>query len=119
MKSGIDLIAEERHRQLAKLGWSAGHDDEHDERELARAGLAYVENYVARWWVYTNALCMSGVDNGPLTYKNEPVPESWPWDDKDWKPEDPMRDLVKAGALIAAEIDRLQRAKDKPRNSVK
>lgn len=35
---------------------------------------------------------------------------SWPWDEEWWKPsEDPVRNLVKAGALIAAEIDRLQR----------
>jgi hypothetical protein len=34
----------------------------------------------------------------------------WPWDNKYWKPsEDKVRNLVKAGALIAAEIDRLQR----------
>jgi hypothetical protein len=36
----------------------------------------------------------------------------WPWSKKWWKPSsDPIRNLVKAGALIAAEIDRLQRAK--------
>jgi hypothetical protein len=35
----------------------------------------------------------------------------WPWNDDDWKPSpDPIRNLVKAGALIAAEIDRLQGA---------
>jgi hypothetical protein len=34
----------------------------------------------------------------------------WPWDQDWWKPSpDPIRNLVKAGALIAAEIDRLQR----------
>jgi hypothetical protein len=36
--------------------------------------------------------------------------EGWPWDEKWWKPStNPIRNLVKAGALIAAEIDRLQR----------
>jgi hypothetical protein len=35
---------------------------------------------------------------------------SWPWDAEWWKPSpDSVRNLVKAGALIAAEIDRLQR----------
>lgn len=35
----------------------------------------------------------------------------WPWDADAWKPtQDPIRQLVKAGALIAAEIDRRQRA---------
>lgn len=33
----------------------------------------------------------------------------WPWAVRWWKPKDPIRDLVRAGALIAAEIDRLQR----------
>lgn len=34
----------------------------------------------------------------------------WPWHSSWWKPsDDPIRNLVKAGALIAAEIDRLQR----------
>ncbi|MEB3421767.1 hypothetical protein VK682_24660 [Salipiger manganoxidans] len=34
----------------------------------------------------------------------------WPWDRKWWKPTTPRRDLVKAGALIVAEIERLDRA---------
>jgi hypothetical protein len=33
----------------------------------------------------------------------------WPWEWSFWKPRDPVRNLVIAGALIAAEIDRLQR----------
>ena len=44
-----------------------------------------------------------------------PAPaHDWPWGSEYWKPsEDPVRNLVKAGALIAAEIDRLNRAKAK------
>jgi len=39
------------------------------------------------------------------------VPTMWPWHQGWWKPSpnDRIRELVKAGALIAAEIDRLQR----------
>jgi hypothetical protein len=33
----------------------------------------------------------------------------WPWEDKWWKPKDRRRDLVRAGALIVAEIERLDR----------
>ena len=41
-------------------------------------------------------------------------PIDWPWEDNAWKPSgDPVWNLVKAGALIAAEIDRLARAKAK------
>jgi hypothetical protein len=32
----------------------------------------------------------------------------WPWSFEWWKPKDRIRNLVRAGALIAAEIDRLQ-----------
>jgi len=39
------------------------------------------------------------------------VPKEWPasWAIEYWKPKDRQRDLVRAGALIAAEIDRMQR----------
>jgi len=37
------------------------------------------------------------------------VPPIWPWEKSWWKPtpNDRVKELVKAGALIAAEIDRL------------
>jgi hypothetical protein len=41
----------------------------------------------------------------PLTI----MAELWPWDESWWKPGDRIRELAKAGALIAAEIDRLNR----------
>lgn len=34
----------------------------------------------------------------------------WPWDQSWFKPKDRRRDLVRAGALIVAEIDRLDRS---------
>jgi hypothetical protein len=38
------------------------------------------------------------------------IPKDWPWDLSWLKPSpDPKHNLVKAGALIAAEIDRLNR----------
>ena len=55
---------------------------------------------------------MPGVLNGPDLYRSEACPDDWPWSDKWWKPKDKIRDLVRAGALIAAEIDRLQRLKE-------
>ena len=51
--------------------------------------------------------------------KDARIPTTWPWEPSSWKPTQPtgdtidelakarIRDLVKAGALIAAEIDRL------------
>lgn len=38
------------------------------------------------------------------------VPRGWPWGSSWWKPKDPRRDLVRAGALILAEIERIDRA---------
>jgi hypothetical protein len=34
----------------------------------------------------------------------------WPWDRAYWKPRGPRNNLVKAGALILAEIERIDRA---------
>jgi hypothetical protein len=43
------------------------------------------------------------------THPNSWLPGWWPWAERFWKPtpDDRVRELVKAGALIAAEIDRL------------
>jgi hypothetical protein len=97
--TGIERIAAERERQLAKEGWTPEHDDSHTSKELARAAGCYVLDYTQR---------------GNLGY-------AWPWWDKErmnaqfWKPtpSDPIRQLEKAGALIAAEIDRLLRVSGK------
>jgi hypothetical protein len=102
MKTGIELIAAERQRQITKERWTPEHDDAHSGHELARAAAFYVKHYVSRAWIFEN--------DGPELYPDHEAPkDEWPWARKWWKPSDPMRDLVKAGALIAAEIDRLQR----------
>lgn len=85
-KDGIALIAQERARQIAVEDWTPAHDDEHRHAEMARAAACYA---------------LHGL---PLTGKPR-----WPWARSWWKPKDRIRDLVRAGALIAAEIDRLQR----------
>lgn len=88
--SGADLIAAERRRQIDEEGYAAYHDAAHETQELAVAAWCYLGAYV-----------------GPLL--PDSTPPDWPWDGTDWKPTlgDPVRRLVKAGALIAAEIDRL------------
>lgn len=110
---GIRLIAAERERQAGAEGWTTEHDDSHTERELARAAESYVSHYTSRGWVFTNDLQMPGISDGPKSYRAEPPPDAWPWTENDWKPKDPLSDLVKAGALIAAEIDRLLRIAEK------
>lgn len=94
--NGIDLIAAERERQISAEGWTPEHDDEHSESELSLAAWAYIEHTVYE------------VNHDLMLNDGEP-PCPWPWDAKWWKPRDPIRNLVRAGALIAAEIDRLQR----------
>ena len=97
--AGVELIAAERQRQIAVEGWTSEHDDQHDSGELTAAA----ECYAAR-----AADQLSGISK----FSAE-VPMQWPWEKSWWKPsDDPERNLAKAGALIAAEIDRLNRRSD-------
>ncbi len=109
MKTGIELIAAERARQIKAEGWTTAHDDAHNQRELARAAQTYVDHYVGRAGL---------IERGVISlreYQRETLmgwAGTWPcWLKRWWKPKDPITTLVKAGALIAAEIDRLNRAK--------
>lgn len=100
--NGAELIAAERQRQIDAEGWTPEHDDEHVECEMLRAALCYAE--------------AAGFDlgmEGSVTGDPPLAPHRWPWDESWWKPYgEPVRNLVKAGALIAAEIDRLSRRHD-------
>ena len=85
-----DVLAE-RERQKSVEGWTPEHDDQHRKGALAAAGGCYAlfaDYYLA---------------------EGHP-PEFWPWDAKWWKPSLARRNLIKAGALIIAEIERLDRA---------
>ncbi len=93
MKTGAELIAEERTRQIEVEGWTPQTDDRHQRGELLDAALSY--SRVA-------------INVGHPAMNNPP--REWPWASCWWKPSpDKVRNLVKMGALIAAEIDRLQR----------
>lgn len=87
--SGAQLIAHERARQVGEEEYTAEHDDAHTDEELVMAAISYaLPHYLG-------------------------VPVHWPWQDSEWKPSgDRVKDMVKAGALIAAEIDRLQRERE-------
>ncbi len=103
LKSGADLIAEERKRQIEKEGWTSEHDDE-QYGALAIAGASYAMEAVANYEELNKVWAKVFHNSADLI---------WPYDKEWWKPtlDDPIRQLVKAGALIAAEIDRLQRKK--------
>lgn len=85
--NGIELIAKERQRQIDVEGWTPAHDAEHSNEELSKAAACYALPESVRFYV-----------------------SLWPWDASSFKPtpNDRVRELVKAGALIAAEIDRIQ-----------
>ena len=98
----IDEIAEERRRQIEKEGWTEAHDDEHDNCQMARAAAAYA--------------AQAAMDAYPApqdyTYKlrlETIIKNLWPWASEWWKPKDARRDLIRAAALIVAEIERLDR----------
>lgn len=93
-------IATERKRQIEQEGWNTAHDDEHESRELARGAAAYVQHYFERQWLFPDE---------PDRYRADEAPNCWPWDEAWWKPKDPRRDLIRAAALIVAEIERLDR----------
>lgn len=98
MSKALDDISAERARQLAEEGWSPIHDDAHRYGEMAGAAACYVLNSVR-------------IRNDRLAERTrEFVKDLWPWAQHWWKPKDRRRDLVRAGALIVAEIERLDRA---------
>lgn len=93
---GARAIELERREQVAR-GWTADHDDEHDEGELLYAAICYAQ------------FRLDDPHDPP-----ERVPDAWPFEPENWHAHrDRRRNLVKAGALIAAEIDRLDRLVDR------
>lgn len=100
MKTGIEIIAEERKRQIEVEGWTSEKDDLYTSGQLALAGATYAIPMFDR------------DDYGGYVYSTD-VPIMFPLSPEWWKPtpDDRIRELAKAGALIAAEIDRLQRLK--------
>jgi hypothetical protein len=100
MNTGIELIAAERERH----GWTIDHDNRHTAGELIAAATCYADASLA----LINGAQPEDV-RGYYLDCTAPVPQ-WPWDDSSFKiSSDPIRNLVKAGALIAAEIDRISR----------
>lgn len=97
----IEEIADERKRQIEAEGWTPTHDDEHAHGELAGAASCY-------------ALAAQYIAEGSDTAAREKAlasraPDVWPFPIKWWKPRDQRRNLVRAAALIVAEIERIDR----------
>jgi len=116
MRTGIELITEERTRQVEQEGWTPERDDEHECGELAMAAACYALPEEDR-----------EVEGGARGFRVvvSVLEALWPWWEmlyrgapfmNWWKPGNRIRELTKAGALIAAEIDRLQRATESGAN---
>lgn len=84
----LDVVAE-RQRQQSVEGWTPEHDNAYQNSELADAAACYA---------------IHAHNQGFST------PAHWPWSPDWWKQSGARRDLVKAGALILAEIERIDRA---------
>ncbi|WYK06475.1 hypothetical protein DWF04_016480 [Cereibacter sphaeroides f. sp. denitrificans] len=95
-KAAADVLAE-RARQISAEGWTPEHDDTHQHGQIAGAALCYLAEDIPHWARQQAHGCY------------------WPWDASWWKPTDHRRNLVKAGALILAEIERLDRAEARAR----
>ena len=91
-------VAAERRRQQEAEGWTLAHDDMHVDGEMARAAAVYALNSAGVVRLQFNAELA------------EIVPRDWPWSLSWYRPAKPRRALVKAGALIVAEIERIDRA---------
>lgn len=90
MSEAVRDVLAERRRQVEVEGWTPEHDNVQVSGEIALAAGCY-------------AIAAGGYAKGK-------VPPMWPWDLKWWKPSYGRRDLIKAGALILAEIECIDRA---------
>lgn len=93
VNTGAKLILAERNRQVFVEGYKPENDLEYGQDEIPQAAIVYIAS----------------------SAKYELASEvPWPWDAGYFKPTTPIRNLVKAGALIAAEIDRRLNKGEKP-----
>lgn len=103
---GVGRIAMERDRQIKEKGWTIDHDDEHEDGELALVAALYAtpirlvdKNMDDPWPAYW----LKKYDKRPRDLDGNILEAI------DMKRDDRIRTLEKAGALIAAEIDRIIR----------
>ena len=88
--NAIQLIQQEQERARDQ-GYSAEHDENHEDGVLAQAGTCYAEAAVAQ---LTNV----SIDDPPVF---------WPWDDApELADQSYLKLLIKGAAMIASEIDK-------------
>lgn len=99
---GFDLIEAERTRQIVEEGWTPEHDQKLNyQKNLVLAAKAYLD---------PQRQYMADVTSAP---------DVFPWERKWWKPkmqhglDGRISEIVKGGALILAEIDRVTKSKSR------
>lgn len=94
----FELIVQERIRQQTQKSYTPAHDDEHTEGQLALLAAAYAVTSRGR----------TGELYSLIYLENSLKIFGWPF-----KPKAPIQDLVRAGALILAELERRLRIERK------
>lgn len=94
-QAAVHDVLGERQRQVTVEGWTPERDDAYSDGQLAVAAGYYA---LACGFPHEQDIGMGH------------TPEYWPWQEHWWKPRTARENLVRAGALILAEIERLDRA---------
>ena len=87
MNNAITDVLAERQRQKDVEGQNEQHDDDYANSELSRAAACYA---------YPEIMSLAG-------------DKIWPWHLCWWKPKSDRENLVRAAALLIAEIERIDR----------
>ncbi|MCS3725472.1 DUF7220 family protein [Bradyrhizobium betae] len=105
----MQAVIAERFRQIEQEGWDATHDDAHRQGEMAQAGAAYALGN-------ETVFCDNGDDiRGNCVRINGQM--IWPWAVDWWKPKEFRRNQVRAAALIVAEGEKFDRARNSRRET--
>ena len=110
MSQAVHDVIDERLRQQNKEGWTPEHDDTHARGELARAAAQYV--ILSAWPDEAERKVFEGENYMSVPFSASHLSGGmpiWPFSPEWLKPTTRRHDLVKAGALILAEIERLDR----------
>jgi len=91
----VNWLRLERLRQIHEEGYDREHDDGHDWRQFVKAATAYL---------------LAAVD---MPHHGA---EFWPWEPEYFKPKSPFRNMVRAGALLIAGMERFARERIEPLN---
>lgn len=100
-KAALDSFTRERARQVVNHGFKAGGDDKHVDGQLSDAAACYALG--------------SGYDRAgkPSALWRWAFPLSWWKPAQDDEPQNRKRDIEKAGALLLAEWERLDRIQER------